>query len=754
MPDIDDWEPVPNETENNEALEEPFSTEEKRNIPKQLVVDSDGSEDVSSSSPSLNDNDKVGSIKSANATSDVDTDPAVDHKEVNDEKLPLMVDTNLANDEELVSGDVKPENGLQSPSFLNNMFSTFRSYSQSNDNNSVTSPTGTAATSPNIISHRRQSSSGSRMRHSSLHSASNSVTSSPKVAPQSRSSRVNSMSSVGTTNTSKSFKDLRPMETISTINSNNVEEPDDRSSPSPQLDYNPKKFVEEKYLDTQYHYASLERDKDFHTLFTSIPKHDRLIDDFSCALSREFLYQGRIYITQTHLGFNSNILGWTSKVILEFKDITYMEKTSSAGVFQNAISIETEEGKTQFINFISRDGCFGLMKEVWSRNLLAHEEEKRRSAIGIALPETSPNNSNNPHSLIDTYSELIHSPDSKLETSIKTGNSSEGNISDHSLVKNTLYTTTDGFTATHTEKVLNIYKFKESSPYNEFDFKPHVLKPTQFPFYPPNENKNEHILIERTVSCTPNQAFQMIFNAAHHEFLQSFLLATDSRDIKLPESYVTNEQTGNLERQYNYSKSISGIPGGSTDCIVTEEIIHNDPDNYIMVINTTKTPNVPSGGAFSTKTRYLFKWGVDNSCDLLISFWVDWTGSSWIKPMVEAGCKNGQTDATTKMMKILDDLIEKYIFSEVVIVEADEENHGVSEKDIERNIEENDARQEAIKVQNALKNQTSGTSESNGLINVLLVFIAILLLWNIYNQRSLNSSISSLQRAVDKLQMK
>jgi len=759
MPDIDDWEPVPNETEENETLEEPFSTEKKRNIPKQLTVDSDN-EDVSSSSASIVEEDKINNDTDGNITAHVNTN--ADHKEVIDEKVPLVVNTNISpddindnDDDKLITGDIKPENELQSPSFLNNMLSSFRSYSQSNDSNSLASPTGTVATSPSIISHRRQSSVGSKMRHSSLQSASNSVASSPKVAPQSRSSRVNSISSVGTTHTSKSFKDLRPMETISTIDSYNVEDSDDnRSSPSPQLDYNPKKFVEEKYLDTQYHYASLDRDKDFHTLFTSIPKHDRLIDDFSCALSRDFLYQGRIYITQTHLGFNSNILGWTSKVILEFKDITYMEKTSSAGVFQNAISIETEEGKTQFINFISRDGCFGLMKEVWSRNLLAHEEEKRRSANGIALPETSSNNSNNPHSLIDTYSELIHSPDLKSATgtTMMKGDSSDGNSSDHSIVKTTFHSASHEPT-TH-EKVLNIYKFKESSPYNDFDFKPQVLNPTQFPFYPPDQNKNEHMLIERTIKCTPNQAFQLMFNGTHHVFLQSFLTATNSWDIKLPESYVTNEQTGHLEREYSYSKSISGIPGGSTDCLVTEEIIHNEPDNYIMVINTTKTPNVPSGGAFSTKTRYLFKWGADNTCDIMLSFWVDWTGSSWIKSMVEAGCKGGQTDATTKMMKILDDLIEKYVASEVIIVEAGNVDHGITEKEIERNMEENEAKQEAIKVQNELKNQNLANSENNNMLNILLIVIAILLLWNIYNQRSLNSSIRGLQRAVDELQMK
>ncbi|KAG0671321.1 hypothetical protein C6P45_000775 [Maudiozyma exigua] len=713
--DIDDWEPILSETmAQHTKLDDPIelnnnnNDESKRNIPKRMISSDDltpNSDDIESSSEDIED--------------------IQDEKKVNG----LVIDTNVDNnnnDDDLITGDIKSADGLQSPSFLNNMFSTFRSsYNKPNETgNNVTSPTS----SPSIISHRRQSSAGSKMRHSSLQSIqTNSGASSPRITPQSvRNSRVNSISSVNTSGKS-SFKDLRPMETITTINSNTdtssstphiqtqtPEDSPDFGEEQQPLSYNPKKFVEEKYLDTEYHYASIERNNDFHILFTSIPKEDRLIDDFSCALSREFLYQGRIYITETHVGFNSNILGWTSKVIVPFKDITYMEKTSSAGVFQNAISIETEEGKTQFINFISRDGCFGLMKEVLSRNLLAHEEEMRRGKEDSDI---------NPHSLTDTYSELIKSPDLK----------SESYPTHHETQDNKI------------GKMLNVYRFNQDSPYKKYDYEPHVMKLTQFPFYPPNENKIEHMLTERTVNCTPNQAFQIMFNEENHTFLQAFLESTNSNDIKLPGVYK-NTSNDTLIRNYSYSKSITGIPGGSTDCLVTEEILHNDPSDYIMVINDTKTPNVPSGGAFSTKTRYLFKWGVDNKCDIMISFWVEWTGSSWIKSMVEAGCKNGQNDATTKMMKILNDLRDKYIESEVIVVDSND----ISTNNVGKELSEDNAMKTAP-TQNG-EPLTTGTSNDSNYTVFLLIVIAILLFWNIYNQRSLNKSITNLQKAIIELQ--
>ena len=40
--------------------------------------------------------------------------------------------------------------------------------------------------------------------------------------------------------------------------------------------------------------------------------------DFSCALSREILLQGRIYIAQGWFCFYSNIFGWETQVNLKF----------------------------------------------------------------------------------------------------------------------------------------------------------------------------------------------------------------------------------------------------------------------------------------------------------------------------------------------------------------------------------------------------------------------------------------------------
>lgn len=86
-------------------------------------------------------------------------------------------------------------------------------------------------------------------------------------------------------------------------------------------EYNKKLYVEERFAKTNYHFATEERNADLHKIFKSIPLDDRLLDDFSCALSREFLFQGRVYITESNICFNSNLLGWVTHLVISMKDI-------------------------------------------------------------------------------------------------------------------------------------------------------------------------------------------------------------------------------------------------------------------------------------------------------------------------------------------------------------------------------------------------------------------------------------------------
>lgn len=58
---------------------------------------------------------------------------------------------------------------------------------------------------------------------------------------------------------------------------------------------------------------------------------------------------------------------------------------------------------------------------------------------------------------------------------------------------------------------------------------------------------------------------------------------------------------------------------------------HCDYDEYISMVTTTRTPDVPSGGVFSVKTRTCLTWAGPASTRVVVTTEVEWTGKSWVK---------------------------------------------------------------------------------------------------------------------------
>lgn len=105
--------------------------------------------------------------------------------------------------------------------------------------------------------------------------------------------------------------------------------------------------------------------EEFHRLFKSVPMDQFPINDFSCALSREILLQGRIYITQGWFCFYSNIFGWETQVTIDCTKIQSITREKTAYVVPNAILVCTDEEKHFFSSFLSRETVYKLLLQVW-----------------------------------------------------------------------------------------------------------------------------------------------------------------------------------------------------------------------------------------------------------------------------------------------------------------------------------------------------------------------------------------------------
>ncbi|KAF9972978.1 hypothetical protein BGZ65_009512, partial [Modicella reniformis] len=117
-------------------------------------------------------------------------------------------------------------------------------------------------------------------------------------------------------------------------------------------------------------YANEKRFQDFHSLFRSVPDKEKLIEDYGCALQKEILVQGRLYISEKHVCFNANIFGWVTNLVIAFSEITAIEKRMTAFVIPNAISIVTTTNTKGhfFASFLSRDAAHDLLMAAWRKS--------------------------------------------------------------------------------------------------------------------------------------------------------------------------------------------------------------------------------------------------------------------------------------------------------------------------------------------------------------------------------------------------
>jgi len=115
------------------------------------------------------------------------------------------------------------------------------------------------------------------------------------------------------------------------------------------------------------------RSEDFKKIFTKLPEGERLIVEYSCALQKDILVHGRLYVSKNYLCFYSNIFRWETCVRLRWKDVKNIVKEKTALVIPNAIEISTRKGNDEkyfFTSFLARDRAYIMLFKLWQNALL------------------------------------------------------------------------------------------------------------------------------------------------------------------------------------------------------------------------------------------------------------------------------------------------------------------------------------------------------------------------------------------------
>uniref|UniRef100_A0A8D0KV19 GRAM domain containing 2B n=1 Tax=Strix occidentalis caurina TaxID=311401 RepID=A0A8D0KV19_STROC len=130
----------------------------------------------------------------------------------------------------------------------------------------------------------------------------------------------------------------------------------------------------------------LKANAHFHKLFLDVPIDEPLKQSFTCALQKEILYQGKLFLSENWICFHSKVFGKDTKISIPVLSVTLLKKTKTALLVPNALIIATVTDRYMFVSLLSRDTTYKLLKSICGH-----------------LEDTSMGNSPNPSSAENSF---------------------------------------------------------------------------------------------------------------------------------------------------------------------------------------------------------------------------------------------------------------------------------------------------------------------------------------------------------------
>lgn len=392
---------------------------------------------------------------------------------------------------------------------------------------------------------------------------------------------------------------------------------------------------------TGFAVASPKRNRDFHGFFKSVPEDDYLIEDYSAALQKEILLHGRLYVSEGHLCFSSNILGWVTNLVISFDEVVSVEKKSTAVLFPNAIVIQTLHARNVFASFLARDSTYDLIIGIWK---ISHPNlksslngvmldsggtgDKTEKAESVGSDVASSQDSDD-----DVYDEDAEEDDgvgsfteagegSVAGSEVGSIAGGEGQRKVSAAVSQAM-----GGGGEVTEAAKAVTNGAASSGQDFPGVATHG--PTECG---DNDQHYDKLLIDTTIPAPLGKVYSLMFGPASGVFMRKWLID----DQKSTDLQMEDDKKGLGEDKKSWSisyiKPLFGPVGPKqTKCLTSMTLEQFDLEKAVTVMCSTSTPDVPSGNIFLTKTRYCLMWGANNSTRLIMTFTVEWTGKSWLR---------------------------------------------------------------------------------------------------------------------------
>ncbi|XP_051963800.1 GRAM domain-containing protein 2B isoform X2 [Xyrauchen texanus] len=108
----------------------------------------------------------------------------------------------------------------------------------------------------------------------------------------------------------------------------------------------------------------LRTNSQYHKVFKDISEEEQLRQSYTCALQKDILYQGRLFVSDNWICFHSKVFGKDIKIVIPVSSVTVIKKTKTAILVPNALDISTSHERHVFVSFLSRDTTYKVLVSV------------------------------------------------------------------------------------------------------------------------------------------------------------------------------------------------------------------------------------------------------------------------------------------------------------------------------------------------------------------------------------------------------
>ncbi|XP_059148793.1 protein Aster-B-like isoform X2 [Physella acuta] len=395
------------------------------------------------------------------------------------------------------------------------------------------------------------------------------------------------------------------------------------------------------------------RSEDYRRMFKDVPKDERLIVDYSCALQKDILVQGRMYISQNWICFYAKIFNWETMLMIPCKEITAITKEKTARVIPNAIQITTEKERYFFTSFGARDKTYMMLFRIWQNALLDQPMSAKELwtwihyNYGDDLGLTTEDEDYVPPQSFEELSEKLKEEIpiiKELQTDSEALTTTADNIQTASNED------TDAFVS---DEVFNQPLLTDSIPI--VLSKAHLAKLPDFldssddsegEYFCAGHDHLEKMYLDEVFSINIDTVFECLFTDS--PFFRHFVSSRKTFDLHLPNWEEEPDENGNKVRNITYTLTLNNSIGPKTSPSTEKQICYtmSKPGRIYHVDCECCNGGIPYADSFYVLLRYCLTRVSPIKCRVVVTGELKYKKHvlGMFKGMIEKSAVNGLTD--------------------------------------------------------------------------------------------------------------